>query len=272
MWYSAMGGVGCGITSCIINFIAAAMFYIYMKKTAVFKPYFINYHFNFDFGFIKKFVKLCVPIGISRTMEVACFSLASVIIASFGPTIVAAHSICINISSLVFMIPFSLCLTATIRTAYAMGEKSFEKALISLKCVSFLNMILLLIYMSTTFILREFFSSLYTNDPYVIELASSLLIINCIFMLPDSIQIVLMGVVQGFKDSKTVFFTTLFAYWMVGLPLSYTLSHGTFTEPLKAHGIWISFTVTLLICSIIYALRVRYIFKNKAMPKLLLES
>lgn len=268
----AMGGVGCGITSCIINFIAASMFYIYMKKTAVFKPYFINYHFNFDFGFIKKFVKLCVPIGISRTMEVACFSLASVIIASFGPTIVAAHSICINISSLVFMIPFSLCLTATIRTAYAMGEKSFEKALISLKCVSFLNMILLLIYMSTTFILREFFSSLYTNDPYVIELASSLLIINCIFMLPDSIQIVLMGVVQGFKDSKTVFFTTLFAYWMVGLPLSYTLSHGTFTEPLKAHGIWISFTVTLLICSIIYALRVRYIFKNKAMPKLLLES
>ena len=268
----AMGGVGCGITSCIINFIAAAMFYIYMKKTAVFKPYFINYHFNFDFGFIKKFVKLCVPIGISRTMEVACFSLASVIIASFGPTIVAAHSICINISSLIFMIPFSLCLTATIRTAYAMGEKSFEKALISLKSVSLLNMILLLIYISTTFILREFFASLYTNDPYVIELASSLLIINCIFMLPDSIQIVLMGVVQGFKDSKTVFFTTLFAYWMVGLPLSYTLSHGTFTEPLKAHGIWISFTVTLLICSIIYALRVRYIFKNKAMPKLLLES
>lgn len=268
----AMGGVGCGITSCIINFIAAAMFYIYMKKTAVFKPYFINYHFNFDFGFIKKFVKLCVPIGISRTMEVACFSLASVIIASFGPTIVAAHSICINISSLIFMIPFSLCLTATIRTAYAMGEKSFEKALLSLKSVSLLNMILLLIYISTTFILREFFASLYTNDPYVIELASSLLIINCIFMLPDSIQIVLMGVVQGFKDSKTVFFTTLFAYWMVGLPLSYTLSHGTFTEPLKAHGIWISFTVTLLICSIIYALRVRYIFKNKAMPKLLLES
>ena len=268
----AMGGVGCGITSCIINFIAAAMFYIYMKKTAVFKPYFINYHFNFDFGFIKKFVKLCVPIGISRTMEVACFSLASVIIASFGPTIVAAHSICLNISSLIFMIPFSLCLTATIRTAYAMGEKSFEKALISLKSVCFLNMILLLIYMSTTFILREFFASLYTNDPYVIELASSLLIINCIFMFPDSIQIVLMGVVQGFKDSKTVFFTTLFAYWMVGLPLSYALSHGTFTEPLKAHGIWISFTVTLLICSVIYALRVRYIFKNKVMPKLLLES
>lgn len=153
-----------------------------------------------------------------------------------------------------------------------MGEKSFEKALVSVKSVCFLNMSFLLIYMSATFIFREFFASLYTNDPYVIELASSLLVINCIFMLPDSIQIVLMGVVQGFKDSKTVFLTTLFAYWMIGLPLSYALSHGIFMEPLKAHGIWISFTVTLLICSIIYTLRVSYIFRHKTMPKLLLDS
>ena len=268
----AFGGVGCGITSCVINFIAALMFYVYMKKSALMRNYFVNYHFTLDYVFIKKFLKLCIPIGVSRTMEVACFSLASVIIASFGPIIVAAHSICINISSLVFMIPFSLCLTATIRTAYAMGEKSFEKALVSVKSVCFLNMSFLLIYMSATFIFREFFASLYTNDPYVIELASSLLVINCIFMLPDSIQIVFMGVVQGFKDSKTVFLTTLFAYWMIGLPLSYALSHGIFIEPLKAHGIWISFTVTLLICSIIYALRVSYIFRHKAMPKLLLES
>ncbi len=210
--------------------------------------------------------------GFSRTLEVACFTLAAVILSPFGPTVVAAHSITLNISGIIFMIPMCFAVTATIRTSYTIGQKSWEKAVIARNSSLLLNFAAFLIYFSLLFTFRENVASLYSSDEKVLALASSLLILNCIYMLPDSIQCLLGGVLQGFKDSKTILICTIISYWIIGLPLGYVLAWGVFGERLEAYGIWIGFICSLSFACVFYSVRTYDLFRHKKLPKLLAKS
>ena len=95
---------------------------------------------------MRQYLKLSLPLGLSRTMEVAFFSLGALILSPFGPIVVASHSITLNVSGLIFTIPLCLSMTATIRTAYAMGHRNFDQALASLKAVTVINIVFFLIY------------------------------------------------------------------------------------------------------------------------------
>ena len=239
---------------------------IIIIKGKFFKSFKTNKNvFTFDKTLIKNFLKLAVPLGLSRTVEVACFSLGAVIISPFGPMVVAAHSITLNISSLIFMIPLSLAITMTIRTAYNLGLGSFARVWVSIKSGLRINLVIYLIYASLVFIYRDNLASFYSDDPEVLQLCSTLIIFNCIYMLPDSIQAFLLGTLQGFKDSKVTLYIIMFSYLVVGIPCCYMLSWGTFGEPLKASGIWIGFIICLLTAAICYAFRTRYLLKHKIM-------
>lgn len=170
------------------------------------------------------------------------------------------------------MIPMCLGMTITIRSAFCMGTKNWAKAYISIKTALTLNLSLFMIYATFVFIFRREIASLYTNDPLVLALASNLMILNCIYMLPDSLQCFFLGVLQGFKDSKVIFIGTIVSYWVVGIPVGFALAWGLFTDKLEAYGIWIGFIFALISACLIYSTRVRHLFKHKKFPKLLAQS
>lgn len=261
-----LGGVGCGVSTALIIVISSILMLIIIIKGNFFKAFKTNQNvFTFDKTLIKNFLKLAVPLGLSRTVEVACFSLGAVIISPFGPMVVAAHSITLNISSLIFMIPLSLAITMTIRTAYNLGLGSFARVWVSIKSGLRINLVIYFIYASLVFIYRDNLASFYSDDSEVLKLCSTLIIFNCIYMLPDSIQAFLLGTLQGFKDSKVTLYIIMFSYLVVGIPCCYVLAWGTFGEPLKASGIWIGFIICLLTAAICYAFRTRYLLKHKIM-------
>ncbi len=266
----ALGGVGCGLTSGLINILACITLLIYVKKSKALGKYKVRENVRIlDKEIIHQFLKLALPLGISRTVEVAGFSLAAVILSPFGPTVVAAHSITINVSSLVYMIPLCLGLTATIRTASAMGRKNWDKAIMACKVVMTLNFLALIIYLSVILTFKNNIAALYSHDPKVLNITSYLMVLNCIYMLPDSIQCVLGGVLQGLKDSKTILINTFLSFWGIGLPLGYILSWGIFTQRLEAAGIWIGFICALTFSAVFFSLRAFYLIKNRKAPRLL---
>ena len=269
----ALGGIGCGVTSCLINIICCIGLVIYVhKKHAVNKYKVLKPTRKLNYECMRQYLKLSLPLGLSRTMEVAFFSLGALILSPFGPIVVASHSITLNVSGLIFTIPLCLSMTATIRTAYAMGHRNFDQALASLKAVTIINIVFFLIYFNLVLFLRIPIASLYTADPLVLELAKGLMLLNCIYMLPDCIQCVFSGVLQGFKDSKTIFVSSLVTYWLVGLPTAYILSWGVFFKRLEGYGIWLGFIAAILGAAIIYGCRIYYLFKYRKLPPLLLQS
>ena len=206
-------------------------------------------------------------------MEVGCFSLAALILSPFGPIVVSAHSITLNISGMLFMLPLSVAIVTTIRTGTAMGAKDWvaSKRIAQAGCsINFFFYLVSVIFLVS---MRETLASLYSNNPEIIAMASSLMLINCIYLFPDSVQMLCIGVLRGFKDSKTIFFVTLLAYWVIGLPLGSSLSWGLITdEPFKAYGIWIGFTCALSVAMLVYLTRLVILFRTRKLPKALRNS
>lgn len=266
----ALGGIGCGVATALTSLIATIVFLIYVEISPRFKDVrLFRKLYALDKNCIKQFLKLGIPLALSSTMEVTCFSLAALILSPFGPIVVSAHSITLNISGMLFMLPLSVAIVTTIRVGYFMGSHNFDRAIQTTKAGFCINLFFYLI--SVVFLLncRHFLASLYTDNTEIIDMASSLLLINCLYLLPDSIQMLSIGVLRGFKDSKTIFFVTLVAYWVIGMPLGASLAWGIFTEKMHAYGIWIGFICALSVAMIIYVIRLAILFKTRRLPKAL---
>jgi MATE family multidrug resistance protein len=115
--------------------------------------------------------------------------------------------------------------------------------------------------MAISFIsLRFYLPSLFTNDEGVINLSASLLVIAAFFQLSDGIQVIALGALRGVKDVKIPTFITFFAYWIVGLPMSYVFA---FVLKLGALGVWYGLFLGLTTAAIFLFLRFNYVSRIK---------
>ncbi|MCC1692188.1 MATE family efflux transporter, partial [Salmonella enterica subsp. enterica serovar Indiana] len=76
---------------------------------------------------------------------------------------------------------------------------------------------------SLSVIFREQIAALYNDSPEVVALASSLMLLAAVYQISDAIQVIGTGVLRGYKDTRSIFYITFVAYWVLGLPIGYTL-------------------------------------------------
>lgn len=270
----AFGGIGCGIATTLTMVLSVVCMLVYIQKSKLFASCRLyRQWFTVHWAEAKEFIRFSLPLGFSSTVEVACFALVAILLSPFGPITVSAHSIAMNISSILYMIPLSISTAATIRVGEAMGANHWYCSLRStlsayiLSAGSFVFCLLLLLFCQKQII------GLYTRDPEVTELAIILLWFFTIYIFPDNCKAIAIGVLRGFKDSRTIFIVTIVAYWVVGMPLGYTLSYGYITgEKMGAPGFWIGFICALSTASLLYVSRLIYLYRTHRLPPALLHS
>ena len=109
---------------------------------------------------------------------------------------------------------------------------------------------------------------LYSSDPEVITLASLLLMFCAVYQLPDCIQVISIGILRGFKDSKAIFAITVVSYWVIGMTIGYCLAYGYLTgEKMAAQGFWIGFICALTCTFTLYVIRIVSIYRSRKLPK-----
>jgi len=255
-----MGSEGCGYATSIVSMI---MFFLMLriilsskkyKKTELLKE------FNGpSIKVSKEILKLGIPIGIGIFAEMTMFSGAAIIIGQLGDKILSGHAVALNIASILFMLPLAIGLAGSTRVGNLLGEKRFLDARyssyvgVSLCFIgAFFNMIMLLIF-------RENFSSIYSKDIEVINIAISLLLYAAIFQIPDGIQMGSLGALRGYKDTFAPMVFLIISYWVFAIPLGYFLTNYGFTKPLGAEGMWISMIMGLILFSIFIFNRLRLV-------------
>jgi MATE family multidrug resistance protein len=255
-----MGSEGCGYATSIVSMI---MFFLMLriilsskkyKKTELLKE------FNGpSLKVSKEILKLGVPIGVGIFAEMTMFSGAAIIIGQLGDKILSGHAVALNIASILFMLPLAIGLAGSTRVGNLLGEKRFLDAKyssyvgVSLCFIGALfNMIMLLIF-------KENFSSIYSKDIEVINVAISLLIYASIFQIPDGIQMGSLGALRGYKDTFAPMVFLLISYWIFAIPLGYFLTNYGFTKPLGAEGMWISMIMGLVLFSVFIFNRLRLV-------------
>ena len=238
-------------------FMAFALMY-YVMNREYFKQYDVSFHFkNINKRIIKKILSLGVPSGFQYFFEVGAFSFAVIMIGWLGTDQLAAHQIAINLASVSFMVVLGISMAGGIRVSNALGGQSVKNVRQAGFTAIFLAICVMLFSGITFIILRSFLPTLYIDDPKVISIASSLLIIAAMFQLSDGIQAVGIGILRGLTDVKIPTLITFVAYWIVGLPVGYLLG---FVLQYDVRGVWMGLFAGLTTSAILLTLR----FNNKS--------
>ncbi|SQC93046.1 Multidrug-efflux transporter [Cedecea neteri] len=172
----------------------------------------------------------------------------------------AGHQIALNFSSLMFVLPLSLGAAVTIRVGFRLGQGSTLDAQIAARTGVGVAICLAVCTALFTVIFREHIALLYNDNPAVVALAAHLMLLAAIYQISDSIQVIGSGVLRGYKDTRSIFFITFIAYWVLGLPGGYILGLTDWVvEPMGPAGFWIGFIIGLTSAAIMMMLRMRWL-------------
>ena len=264
-WMGApkLGGVGCGIATSIVSFLMMIALFIYIaisKKYKKTKPF--SEFSPPTIATTREVFKLGFPIGLGIFIELSMFSGAAIILGTLGETVVASHSIAINIASLFFMVPLSVGLAAATRVGNLIGENNPRQAKVASYSTIYMCMFTALLNSIVILIFREYIVGFYTVDPLVFDLAVSLLIFAAIFQLPDGIQMGALGSLRGYKDTFIPMILLFISYWVFAMPTGYYLTKIGLNEPMGAAGMWYGMIIGLTIFSFLSITRLNWIIKK----------
>ena len=258
-----LGGVGCGVATAIVNWAMAILMITYSAKNynerslkvfekIIEKP---------DIKTLKKLTALGLPIAIALCSEVSLFALSSLLLSPLGADVVASHQIALNTSAVAFMFPMSIAMAATILVAQELGNHAPQKAKIMAHAAIILGLIAASVLALVIWVFSAEIAALIVGDnATVIALSGSLLAMAAIYQFSDSVQVVVSGILRGYKDTKIILYITLLAYWGVGIPVGYILSRTDWIVPsIGAKGFWVAFIIALTIAAALLFMRMRKI-------------
>ena len=210
----AYGSAGCGIATAIVYWCMALSLFVYMLYSKQLKGRFL-----FSRVFAPKpktlglITKIGTPIALAHFFEVTLFACIPLFIAPLGAIAVSGHQVAASGSTVLFMIPLSLALAICIRVGNLVGQKNYAAVKsvtsTSLKLATFISAFVALI----TYLCRGVIGDVYSDNPQVIALASSILVLACFYQLPDALQVSATGILRGLKYTAPISYITFISYW-----------------------------------------------------------
>lgn len=253
-----MGGIGCGWATAASNWIAVIALLIYLNLNKDYKAFhLIGDWTKPDWFEIKHILHLGLPIGLAMFVEVSMFCAIALFLSPLGPTVIAGHQIVLNAISLFFMVPLSLGMAITLRVSFLIGAEEHFKARLLARSAIFLALGISCINAPILYFGGELIASLYTRDNAVQIIAIELFTLGAIFQIADVIQVTMINVLRGYKDTKIPMFIMLFSFWCVCLPLGYILTFKDWLHAsMGAAGFWMALIVGLVCAACLLTFRV----------------
>lgn len=261
--FPELGGVGCGIGSATVLFIMSIAMLANTRKHRLQKDYalFAN-ALRSRFADIMALTKVGLPIGVAIFFEVSLFTAIALFLADLGPVIVAGHQVALNVASITFMLPLSLGMAMTVRVGHHLGSTGAEDAKRSSWLGVKLNLGLALFNAGLITLGAGFIANLYSPDPAVVAIGTSLLFFAALFQISDAIQIAAAGALRAYEDTFAVMLITFAAYWLIGFGSGWYLAYEA-TEPLGAAGFWIGLIIGLTFAAVALVARLRSISEKQ---------
>ncbi|MCS2159232.1 MdtK family multidrug efflux MATE transporter [Scandinavium sp. H11S7] len=256
-----LGGVGCGVATASVYWVMFFAMVSYVKRARSMRD--IRTYEGFvkpDYAIMKRLVQLGLPIALALFFEVTLFAVVALLVSPLGIVDVAGHQIALNFSSLMFVLPMSLAAAVTIRVGFRLGQGSTLDAQTAARTGLGVGVCMAVLTAIFTVTMREHIALLYNDNPEVVTLASHLMLLAAIYQLSDSIQVVGSGILRGYKDTRSIFFITFTAYWVLGLPSGYILAlTDTVVPRMGPAGFWMGFIIGLTSAAILMMLRMRFL-------------
>jgi MATE family multidrug resistance protein len=250
---------GAGLATTIVNFgtlLASLWFAIYRRP---FRKYYVLGHFwRFDARLMRQLVVIGAPISMAFVLEYGLFSAAALLMGLISTTALAAHQIALQVTAILFMVPFGIGMAATVRVGQAVGRNDARAVKRAGLVATLLGIVLiaaltLAVIISRFAIARLFLGSVESGD-VAVELAATLLLVGATFFIPDGVQTIAAGALRGMNDTKVPLLFAVISYWLIGFTAAYVLGFRTGLGPI---GIWAGLSCGTAVYATLLVLRFR---------------
>ncbi len=256
-----LGGIGCGVATAAVYWVMFIAMLSYIKHARSMRD--IRNEKGFgkpDSVVMKRLIQLGLPIALALFFEVTLFAVVALLVSPLGIVDVAGHQIALNFSSLMFVLPMSLAAAVTIRVGYRLGQGSTLDAQTAARTGLGVGICMAVVTAIFTVTLRKHIALLYNDNPEVVALAAQLMLLAAVYQISDSIQVIGSGILRGYKDTRSIFFITFTAYWVLGLPSGYILAlTDLVVDRMGPAGFWMGFIIGLTSAAVLMMLRMRYL-------------
>lgn len=165
------------------------------------------------------------------------FILFAIIVNKMGTDQTYVHGICNDINSLLFTLSDGFAIGTSAIVGHRLGEKRKDLAVVYAKVSIMLSVFCGILICGLMLLVRGNIIMLYKPERQeLFDMASNVLIIGAMIMIPQNIQWVITGVLRGSGDTKFTAANSLISVTFVRPIISYLLCYHT---PLGLYGAWL---------------------------------
>lgn len=248
----SMGVVGLAVASFIIRYFMGFALLIYCFTLMNFKD-------HKDFEYYKSLIKIGIPISCAVMVEFIAFNSIAILMGRVAGVYAAAQNLVCTLTTISFMVPFAVSNAIAVKVGFANGAGNLK----DLKRYSFVGIVICVGFMMLSALLfssfPHFLVRLFTQDDNLIKISVPILYILSVFQIFDGLQISLAGIFKGMKRTGVVLVSNFIAYWLISIPVGYTLA---FHYHLNLKGFWIGLaSAAVILCAIMSAMLIKSIKK-----------
>lgn len=197
--------------------------------------------------------QLGCPIALAYGLEAGLYTATTFLVSTLGDVSLAAHHVVLRCTSVTFRLPAAIAQASSVMVGQHYGEGDMQ----SIRKVTKAGVTLCLIVSASTsliyicmpeLIIEMFLRETDTNFSAFSHIAIPLLMLVGVFQFIASLQVVIMGVLRGLKQTTGPTAVTAIGYWLIGFPFAYLLMS---SSDLGVVGVWaglgVGLTVTLFL-------------------------
>jgi len=193
------------------------------------------------------FLKLAIPGVAMVCSEWWAFEVVSLAASYLGTVALAAQSIVVQTSGLLYTIPFGVSIAASNRVGNLIGKGDHRSAKVASR-VSIALAILFGMFNSTMLIIfKGHWGRLFSEDEDVVSTVAMVLPLVAVFQISDGIAGVGGGVLRGVGLQHLGAYLNLIAYYVVAFPIGYILA---FKMDFGLKGLWSALCLALWMVSL----------------------
>lgn len=248
----SLGVLGLAVASFIVRYFMGFALLIYCFSVMNFNDY-------KDFDYYKSLIKIGIPISCAIMVEFIAFNSIAIIMGRVSGVYAAAQNLVCTLTTVSFMVPLAISNAIAVKVGFANGAGNIK----DLKRYSFVGVVMSVGFMlCSAFIFAtfpQFLVKLFTQDNNLIKISIPVLYILSVFQVFDGLQVALSGIFKGMKRTGVVLISNFVAYWLISLPLGYTLA---FHFHLNLRGFWYGLaSAAIILCAMMSVMLLKSIKK-----------
>jgi MATE family multidrug resistance protein len=219
-----LGLPGIGLATSIVYLGSFVVLAVLVRRDPVLAPMLSLRAWRANGATVRRLVSLGVPISATYGSEAGFFSVVAVLMGTFGPAALAAHTVVNQLVYIVFQVSIGLSHGASILVSREIAKENAPAATRIARTALVHGAIVMAVIavcylLAPSLVLRPFFDA---ADP-AFTVASTLLLVAAVLQFFDCAQNIGVGLLRGLDDTRAGFRISLIGYWAVGLPLAWLI-------------------------------------------------